>query len=255
MGVIKDVKFFLNNSSVKGVPRIAKSDAYWLKVLWTASAFFFIVACVYHLLQLVHNYLLYETVSTVKEERLHLTADEGKRVVSLPSFSICNLNPFVSNLDKSSGTAFLNFYQRTFDNILKYQNNTNYNERLLFHEGNRNTPPSLFQFGSEEDIQSIAVQKENFILDCYIYKWMLPELILVPCEEKIKVTQLVTAQMLNCFTFRLPKPSKNSLISSHQLFTGISITLYLDNIPPNHSFFKSYSPTDDNSAEGGKHFF
>ena len=254
MGVIKHFKFFLTNSSVKGVPMIAKSDAYWVKVLWIVSALFFMVACANHLWKLMSNYLLYETVSTVKEEKFHFIADEGNKVVSLPSFSICNLNPFASNLDKSSGTDFLNFYQRTFDSILKYQNGTNYTEHLMFHEGNRNTPSSLFQFGSEEDIQSIAIQKENFILDCFIYKWVISELILVPCEDEIEVTQLVTAQMLNCFTLRLPKPSRNSLNSLTQIFTGISITLYLDNIPPNHSFFKSYNPSDDNSAEGGKHF-
>ena len=222
-------------------------------MLCIVSASIFVVACVTHLLKLVNNYLLYETVSTVNEERLNLVEGEGKRLTLLPSFSVCNLNPFASNLEKSSGTDFLNVYERTFDNIFKYQNGTNYREFLMFYERNRNTPSSLFQFGSEEDIQSIAIQKENFILDCFLYKWMISELILVPCEETIEVIQLVTAQMLNCLTLRLPKPSKNCVNSTPQYFTGISMTLYLDNIPPQHSYFKSYNPSDDNYAEGGKH--
>ena len=254
MGVIKHFKFFLDHSSVKGVPRIAKSDTCWLKVLWIVSASFFMIVCVTHLWKLVQDYLLYETVITINEERLNLIEGEGKRLTLLPSFSVCNLNPFASNLEKSSGLDFLNFYERTFDGILKYQNVTNYRDILMFYERNKNTPSSLFQFGSEEDIQSIAIQKENFILDCFLYIWMISEFILIPCEEKIEVIQImVTAQMLNCFTLRLPKPSMESLNSSPQYFTGISITLYLDNIPPQHPYFKSYNPSNDNSAEGGKY--
>ena len=84
------------------------------------------VACVTHLLKLVNNYLLYETVSTVTEERLYLVEGEGKRLTLLPNLSVCNLNPFASNLEKSSGTDFLNVYERTFDTKFKYQNGTNY---------------------------------------------------------------------------------------------------------------------------------
>ena len=171
------------------------------------------VACVTHLLKLVNNYLLYETVSTVNEERLNLVEGEGKRLTLLPSLSVCNLNPFASDLEKSSGTDFLNVYEKTFDNKFKYQNGTNYREFLMLYERNRNIPSSLFQFGSEKDIQSIAIQKKNFILDCFRYKWMISELILVPCEEQIEVIQLVTAQMLT--VSRLGYQSRQRILWIH----------------------------------------
>ena len=68
-------------------------------------------------------------------------------------------------------------------------------------------------FANEEEIQGIATQQDSFILDCYLYVLDVPHIVVgPPCRDRVKISKIVTADMLNCFTIKLPSPSLKTTV-------------------------------------------
>ena len=230
MGIVKHTRYFLEKTSMKGVPRI-------FKVLS------FVTSCAYHVHSSLRCYLSYPVVFTLNEEILfHSSPTE----IPLPSIILCNLNPFNSNLQKATAVQFLRSYGKRFKALIGCHNCSNQQELITLYKKEFYSPASLFQFGNEDEIESVAIQRENFILDCHMYTFHVSELKLTPCESNVTISKLVTPEMLNCYTLTLPHSSYKVPV------TGLSLIIYLDNLSTQpHSFF-TYNPLNDHSEEGGK---
>ena len=237
--VISQLKLFLEKTSVKGVPRIFKTETNGLKTLWIVSVIMFFTCCLYQLYISFSTYLSYETASSVYLDEMDLIP----RSTPLPRFSLCNLNPTASQYvnKKSTFDLFKSFNTR----LEEYVGNLTSKDQKDIFENEVFTDTSFFQFANEKEIQDIAIQKDNFILNCHLYKFDVPNIALGPsCEGRVIITKLVTANLFNCYTLRLPKSDL-----SGDIYIGISLSLYLDNLPQK-SFDASHQRSDLFSSEG-----
>ena len=102
-------------------------------------------------------------------------------------------------------------------------------------------------FGKEEDIQGIATQQDSFILDCYLYVWDVPHVVVgPPCKDRVKISKIVTADMLNCYTIKLPSPTLGTTV------VGAVFSVFLDNLPMQPPQSVPYHPASDFGSTEGK---
>ena len=234
---------------MKGIPRVFKTETFGLKTLWIVSITIFFLCCAYQLYVLLSSYLLYPTVSTIYEEDVRIIPSDDERYTPLPSLSLCNLNPFRSNLSNPSTIEFLNAFKKRIYEYARIQSfNSSFGPDQIFRRELLKTS-NLFMFGSEDEIQSVAKEEENVILDCYLYVWDVPHIVVgPPCKDKVTITKIVTADMLNCFTIRLPTPT------SEIGYLGAVFSVYLDNLPMQPPQSLMYNPETDLASTEGKFF-
>ena len=232
---------------MKGVPRIFKTDSRGLKALWIVSIIVFFTCCGYQLYIAVSNYLLYPTVTSISEENINIFLSQLRPYTPLPSISLCNLNPLVSDFSSPSAIDFMASYRKRLFDYLHVQNqNSAFGSETLF-ENELYRMSNVFMFGNEEEIQDIATHQDSFILDCYLYVLDVPHIVVgPPCRDRVRIPKIVTADMLNCFTIKLPSPFLKMTV------VGAVITVYLDNLPIQPPQVLPYNLASDFGSTEGK---
>ena len=247
MSAVKQVEIFLEKTSMKGVPRIFKTDSRGLKALLIVSIIIFFTCCGYQLYIAVSSYLLYPMVTSISEENINIFVSQLRPYTPLPSISLCNLNPLVSDFSSPYAIDFMASYRNRLLDYLHVQNqNSAFGSDTLF-ENEMYRMYNVFMFGNKEEVQDIATQQDNFILDCYLYVLDVPHMVVgPPCKEKVKISKIVTADMLNCYTIKLPSPNLKMTV------VGVIITVYQDNLPIRPPQVLPYNLASDFGSSEGK---
>ena len=81
------------------------------------------------------------------------------------------------------------------------------------------------------------------IFMCWMYRYIV---VGPPCKDKVKMSKIVTADMLNCFTIKLPSPNLKMTV------VGAVITVYLDNLPIQPPQVLPYNLASDFGSSEGK---
>lgn len=146
------LKTFLENSSVKGVPKLIKSRTACQRSMWIACLVIGNGIGIFFLVFLFVQYLNYET---------SITTREVYDTQTFPDISICNLNPISTKLPVS----------QTYERFQLYQ--VLYGDPLLFPEGRNPT--------------NLSYQQDQYINHVYSVKGYFQN-ILASEDERLKTT-------------------------------------------------------------------
>lgn len=120
--VVQTTRKSLETTSIRGVPRIFKSDTSFLRILWIVFTFSSTIFLLYNVYTLTTKYLNYETMM-IRSERVAHAED-------FPTISFCYILPF--NFNKE------NFKALDHINPLDYSKNINILSWKLLQEGHFN---------------------------------------------------------------------------------------------------------------------
>ena len=194
------VKTFLETTSVKGVPRMMKSQRVTFRLLWGISVLLGTGIAAYFLTKLFMLYFSRKVTISV-EEKLVTNTD-------FPSLTVCNLDPLANtNIDA-------NFLQGFLDSYRQYvQEPTGEIDGYMVAES---TDPSVL-FVNLVDYEKPGLKPRNFVVTCRwdTESWETEEDCLSSMEMRV-----YQAKYGNCFTFEAPEDTSG--------INGFSAILYID---------------------------
>ena len=213
-------------TSIKGLPRAVKAERPVLKVLWAVSTSVFIGFVIWQAIELVTEYLHFETVTMMKE----INIDEGDNIDEMPEpdITVCNLNPFAGNYSAivaEEGIPSLEAFKRIVINATTCEDCSRHKrDRLASLRNSLLTVYGYYAFIGEEDIRKLGHTQDNFIIDCFIHERKGYRSIKKPCPMYTRVTNFTDPYLYNCWTITTPLELRVG-----KIIVGVSLTLHLDN--------------------------
>ena len=211
-------RHFLDTTSARGVPRTVRSHSTCLKVMWTLVVVGTVVWAIAQVSRLVADYLEYPTVNQV--DYTHVNVSERK----FPSVTICNLNPFPSNIENLTNVlSHGQFYQIMEEKL----NEFNYGgKRSMFFRGVM-SDAGYFQNVGLSNARKIGHDVDHLINYCTffgIFKGFHS------CLRNSKIRLFQHSDFFNCYTIEKSEPGVSEM----------DLIVYLDNFKDD--WLNSYNP-------------
>jgi hypothetical protein len=208
------VQRFCRETTAHGWGRVVRERSHVFKVVWVCLTLTAFSMNVYHVVELVNQYLRYpsEQISQVQYEQ-----------INFPSVTLCNIQPMSLTTSQAYAQNQSTLYYR-WDNItLEYLaevasslNRSDEFETLY----NRLRQPTGFFENIGHEAQEIGHQSHDFLLDCTFG--------LEHCDFE-NFTYFQSPTYYNCFTFNGGNLSKENLIArSTGPQEGLSLIMYLE---------------------------
>ena len=202
-------RHFLETTSVKGVPKVAKSRSKCVQLLWLVALVFGLVVAAYFLVSLFVFYFKY-TANLQYVER-HVTAEE------FPDITLCNLNPFANSpYGTTDIERLLNLAREVYNPQLRviFQNP---NFDVLDYPEFRGLlrPGKMLEFTNADPPENGYNETSNFVAYCEWDTNTGDNNCMGNAER-----HLYTTDFGYCFTFRHP--------TNATVISGFSAILYLD---------------------------
>ncbi|PAA74384.1 hypothetical protein BOX15_Mlig017366g2 [Macrostomum lignano] len=201
-------------SSVRGVPRILRSRSLCWQAVWLVSVFGFLGISLLSITLLVNTYLSYQTV-------LEVTTRHYTQTVPFPSVTICNLQPFSTDMVKRFiRNPNVNVTDMRFLNELKkMKNHPNYTSSFKA----LNEKSFLFQNWGIETVRKIGLTFHEFVLDgtCNFSFVQAAKFQQRECNLRTDVLLIPNPQFFTCFMISPTPDIANTTYS-------LEMDLYLD---------------------------
>ncbi len=91
---------FATSTSMKGVPRILKSERKIFKCLWASAVVVLLFICGQQCYVILNEYFSYPKTISVYTQEMKF---DGTDVLQMPNVVLCNLNPFSSEVKNITG--------------------------------------------------------------------------------------------------------------------------------------------------------
>ena len=205
---------FLRTTSMKGVPRIPKSEWVSLRIVWTIGVICLLIFAINQVAEVVVDYFKYETYTATEESMFHPT----ENIPPFPSITICNKNALSSRMDH----AVVNEYRSKIHRCRK-MDELDDDEQYVCHHLKSNS--GLFQYLGASKATEFGHDASDLIIDCQLQVLSGIYLDKVPCRNHTRITRVVTAQYFNCYRLTLPP----DLLFYGGFLAGVSLVLHLDN--------------------------
>ena len=200
---------FLESTSMKGVPKVARAPSVCLRALWTIALLLGLSSATYFLSGLFEVYCKHSANLQLIEQSL--TSEE------FPDITLCNLNPFANT---PYGTEHIDDLITTLttsynDQFQQYLDAPTYDvfHDMLFRAYLR--PGKLFELLADELPRDGFVETRNLLVNC---EWAT-DAKGYNCKDNAEI-ELYSTDYGYCFTFRQPKNTS--------LIAGFSAIIYLD---------------------------
>ena len=210
---------------MKGVPRVFKSETPCLRSVWLCTVIVFLGLSIYQSSQLIGEYLEFNTVTQTTEVIMHPSRKNFLEM--LPTISICNLNPLSSNRSRYAGLPTLSNYYDLVRNVTAC-NDCNATTRR-WSESVRSEllrPWGYYQYIGMENASRVGHQVDDMFVACHFYVIDLDgsRRRKLDCGNTLRsrVIHVTDPNFFNCFL-------TNIQISDDSWFSGLSLTVYLDN--------------------------
>ena len=226
MSIEKISRECVASSSIKGFPRIFKSESQVLSFFWLLGSVALICICVVQTHNVVKEYLDYPFTTTIAE--IPLESVESRSTIIMPDILICNLNPFASNTDESpKDIPTVQDYLHALEKFTGCPDGSGYNCMDISQELNEITKGSIgyFQYVGSENAGKLAQGLNDFLLECSLTILKGSRLKKVPCLEYIRIRERANEEFFRCYDFNFPAQLQDSL----SRILGISMSIYLDN--------------------------
>ncbi len=227
-------KDFARNTSVKGLPRIVKSNDGLLRCLWIFSFILFLSICIMHCSFLLIEYLEYPTVSILRELNVLQQFEKGK--LEFPNLVLCKLNPYPNSFHSHHGIDNIESYmtyKAKVDAKLACYNCTqeekiqraNLRKELLAPVGYGT------RLGEDLGLQGFSHLIDDLLVSCFLQVYEGTSARPYPCQDVgVTVQNVPHAAFQSCSIMKFPKP--NNTFYYH----GATLVLYLDNFNGQTSF-------------------
>ena len=231
----------LRLSSMKGVPRIVGAPNLLQRRLWTCAVIFFLGCCMFHVSTNVIAYLKFPKVVTVNQVAMNFL--DPNATVPFPTVSICNVNPFTSNVSvyEEHGIPLpKKFHKRVLD-ITSCMNCT-VGEHITMEtlRASLLTLRGYYQYVGKEGMSKIG--HKNLVVQCIAIVASSSSHIAVPCEKlSVNFTYIHPDHGL-CFAYNAKSTRKHLVIGFHFI---LHLDSSFDNI---NTEFDSMSLFNQNSG-------
>ena len=240
MGFISVLKLSLQQTSVRGVPRLIKQQDVFLKMLWLIGISLLASLAMINLYMLLSEYLAYKTVTWLKQgSLLSMKLDPI-------SLTMCNLNPYPST--PVQGILTKQEHTQIMDNILRSAaSSMNTSDPLVQNMMSRiYSTKGYYEYIGKENARKAGHQKEMFIVSCHYLVFIGPrDKINVACNDSL-LQQISHPDYLNCYSMLV---DTNSAALAQVYVYGVSIVIHLDQ--PASGNQQRYTSYDSDSQLSG----
>ncbi len=201
---LKESKRFVECTSLRGVPRIVKSDLVCLKVSWFFVCGIGFGITGFHSFTLINAYFQYPVSTVVEESLVQLVSAAEKRL--LPELTFCNLNP-INNLNQ---TVYQELNIKSYEEYLKEVKNittslsssSQYRQKLLKYKPTLSSTVGYYQYLGVESSLEVGHTMSQFILSCKVILTQSAASVRESCDGLVNITQVSHSKYFNCFSFR-----------------------------------------------------
>ena len=226
---METLKKFGLATSVKGIPRAVKSKSRAIRVLWSVSVIGFLVAACFDSYNLTEEYLAFGVTTALTEYSVELLG-RTERSVQLPDISICNTNPFGSNVNMMKIIPTLREFYERVSNITSCDDCSPLHKQKLDRMRKYLLSPSVYSdYIGPDNVQKVGHSLDSMLTDCQLIYVEGRDFQQKPCVPGINISYRYDTNFFNCYTLRLPTPS----LPDNIVF-GVSLVLHLDNFFQDH---------------------
>ena len=241
MGIRLISKECIASSSVKGFPRIIKSESRILRMFWVIGSFFLLSICAFQTYVVTKEFLEYPVSTSIKEEPIKFS---GPSAIRVPDIFICNLNPFASatlniadNLDKSDVLEefgknldhlehlvyipTVDDYLDDLERVTECFDGFDCGEMFKYMDKFMKSSVGYFQYIGWRNAVKLAQPLEDFIIECSVTLLKGARTTKEDCAEYIQIGEVPNEEYFVCYDLRFPHVFDTAIV-------GISLTIYLD---------------------------
>ena len=237
MVLLKNLKEFCHKTSLKGIPRAAKSETVYFRCLWTTAVLGFFTVCAVQLSTILQDYFAYPTSTTVHNRKLDLFNEN-----ILPVHTICSLKP--STKVTVSGRVYPDLVKKMIM-MMRCTNCTEETKSLLEQlHSHLMQPQGYFQYVGPDEARRVGIKLEDMIISCSIKLLQGGRMRNIPCDGRIETTQYVHPEFFNCYEIRMHQAKY-----PHFLPIGISFDIFLENL--DSTAYTTYNSFEDYTQSTG----
>lgn len=223
MAIREEVRSFLQQTSIKGIPRAVKAKRKFLKVLWIISTFAFLSLAFWQVTELVSEYLTYPTTTVMEETNVGIEHTDS--VIQTPVLTVCNLNSFAGNtshLMRDLGLPTLAQFRSLVINMTTCPECDHADRELLgYIRDDLLTPEGYFAHIGKKNASLLGHMMDNFIIECLLFPKQGFRSYMDLCNASY-FKLFVSYSYYNCWSLEVPEE-----LDSH--LEGISLMVHLDN--------------------------
>ena len=226
---------FCKTTSMKGVPRIFKTDRACVKGTWIVAVVCLLSITFFHVVSLLISYFQYGVITNYNME--YITAEATWNFY--PSITLCNLNPLNSNNSKLAASKDLMTISEFFDEVERYLDGkslkdpsvTDIKSHVTDIKSHMMTYRAYKEYLGYNNGIEVGHQIENFIIKCSLLGTDTVHTHTVDCGKVAELERTVSPDLFNCYTFKVNKTKLNMNLMNKELFIeGVSFVVYLDNL-------------------------
>lgn len=231
---------FCHQTSMKGVPRIVKSDYRPLRFAWVFFVLALLSVCIWQVTTLGVSYFAYPMTTTVREKMLY----QGEEPY-FPAVTICNHNTVSTKEQRKHRIPSQEEYQALVlretecphCSDVEREQLSNLTNTLLSSTG-------YFQYLGVQNATLVGHQKDGFVIHCHMSVQIGVSLKKQSCDEIVTVSRVVYTKRFNCYKFSLPSTLTYNV-------HGITLMMYLENTHQT-TYAGVYNPYASGKGAGAK---
>ena len=239
MDAKKELTNFCQSTSMKGVPRILKSNEPCLKVTWCVCVVTFVTLAIYQCWSLLHLYFEYPVTTSIKEETT-------KQIQLPPDITVCNVNPFSGRKQAFDGVVKPQDYRKLLENNVMIMKDKRDKPPPQEDPGDKNSQPQsppqqnfklesleselatvrgYYQYIGDNDAMKVGHKKHDLILQCELLSGNTAMNLDLPCENYTQTRLIQHPDYFNCYTIMT---MDNVTEVTNETVYGASFLVHLD---------------------------
>ena len=224
------LKNFGLTTSVKGIPRAVKSKSRAMRILWSVCVVSFLTAACFQSYHLTEQYMAFSITTTLSEYIVEGIGPRGRNV-ELPDISICNTNPFGTNVDGMQDVPTVKEYYERVLNITTC-NNCSSSQKLGMIRKYLLSRSAYSDYIGPDNVRKVGHTLESILVDCQLIHIEGRVFDPRPCFPGTNVSYRYDINFFNCYTLQLPTP-----LLPDNVFFGVTLVLHLDNFFQDHLMY------------------
>ena len=217
------IREYAKITSVKGIPRLLRTKAPFMRVVWAVSIVCFLVMAACQAVMLTMSYLEYSTVVSIGERPLDISG-QSTGTAQLPDITFCNINPFASNFTGGTDIPSIKEFISRVKDITRCDGCSEDQEILMLQlrEELTSTRGYHMQIGLQ-NARRISHRMDSTIASCHVWTFSDLHPSTLPCEKFVEIEEYHDSMFYNCFTIKSPPRRPNFM------YMGLILIFHMDN--------------------------